>query len=408
MATDAERIATNQREPVPPVGKLAPEPSSDAAGLYVHIPFCETKCGYCDFFSVAMKDRKTRPLVDAVVQELHARVPDAGLPLTTIFCGGGTPTLLPLDELDIVLRAIGDVTRGAAIEEFTVEANPATVEDEKAELLSARGVTRVSMGAQSFFPNELTALERLHSPGDIAPSVQALRRAGIEQINLDLIFGIPGQTVETWRQSLQRAIELEPDHLACYGLTYEPATKLTAMMHAGRVTPCDEGIEADMFECTIDTLSGAGYEQYEISNYARPGCESKHNLIYWRNQQYIGVGPSAAGAYRGRRYKNVPDVQGYVKRMDGAGGAEIETEPVTPVTRILEIILMQLRLIEGIDLARFRQMTGGDARARFEPALSRFVQEGLMSTSATTLALTRKGMMVANTIMAELAACADA
>lgn len=407
MTIDPQRIAKNQRgaSPSASVGGLAPGSSSEPAGLYVHIPFCETKCGYCDFFSVAMKDRKTRPLVDAVVQELRSRVPAAGLPLTTIFCGGGTPTLLPIDELDLVLRAIGEVARDAQIEEFTVEANPATVEDEKAELLKARGVTRVSMGAQSFLPNELAALERLHSPEDIAPSVAALRRAGIGQINLDLIFGIPGQTVATWNESLRRAIELEPDHLACYGLTYEPATKLTAMMHAGRVVPCDEGIEAEMFDCTIDALSSAGYEQYEISNHARPGCESKHNLLYWRNEPYVGVGPSAVGAYAGRRYKNVPDVLGYARMVEDTGCAEIESEALTTEMRILEIILMQFRLTEGINLRRFREITGRDALELFAPKLPRFVDEGWMIAGDTHIALTRRGMMVANTIMGEFAAC---
>ena len=379
-------------------------PPHTPCGLYVHVPFCETKCGYCDFYSVALNDRNPAPLVDCIGRELRQRVNGHAHAVRTVFFGGGTPTILPLSELARLLNFLNEVVEVRGLEEFTVEANPATVDDEKADLLVSAGVTRVSMGAQSFFRNELATLERLHSPEDIAPSVATLRRHGIGQINLDLIFGIPGQTIETWSRSLARAIDLAPDHIACYGLTYEPGTRLTAMRRHGRMTPCDEDIEADMFLRTMDTLEAAGYRQYEISNYAKPGCECRHNLLYWRNEPYIGAGPSAAGCVNGRRYKNVADVAGYVRLVDRDGHAEVETETIDTEMLIVELVMMQLRLNEGLSIAAFRERIGLDPRESFGDALTRLVDLGFVTVSETHIALTRSGRLVANTVVGELAA----
>ncbi|MEK7756258.1 MAG: radical SAM family heme chaperone HemW [Planctomycetota bacterium] len=384
----------------PPIASPSPTPY----GLYVHVPFCETKCGYCDFYSVALNDRNPAPLVDCLGRELRQRVNGHAHAVRTVFFGGGTPTILPLSELARLLNFLNEVVEVRGLEEFTVEANPATVDDEKAELLVSTGVSRVSMGAQSFFPDELATLERLHSPEDIAPSMATLRRHGVGQINLDLIFGIPGQTLETWSQSLARAIDLGPDHIACYGLTYEPGTRLTAMRRHGRMTPCDEDIEADMFLRTFDTLESAGYRQYEISNYAKPGCECRHNLLYWRNEPYIGVGPSAAGCLNGRRYKNVPDVAGYVRLIERDGHAEVESENIDTEMLITEMVMMQLRLNEGLSIAAFRERIGVDPRDSFGDALTRLVDLGLVAVSETHIALTRSGRLVANTVVADLAA----
>ena len=384
-------------------------------GLYLHIPFCETKCGYCDFFSVALKGRNPGPLVERLLNELRGRTKGIDC-IATVFMGGGTPTLLPLDLLERVLKEIGKIVCVAELEEYTVEANPATVDDAKARLLVESGVTRVSMGAQSFHVSELATLERLHSPDDIAPSMATLRRNGVTQVNLDLIFGIPGQTMLSWRQSLQRAIDLAPDHIACYGLTYEPATRLTALRNTSRLTPCDEDLEAEMFLATMDILAAAGYEQYEISNYARPGCKSRHNLIYWRNEPYIGVGPSAAGCLprnwhlpqgASRRYKNIADIAGYVRSMDAHDHAEAESEIVEGTTLILEMILMQLRLTEGLFVADFEVRTGHDLHQVFGDVLLRFADAGLVTINENAISLTRQGFLQANYVLAELAAATN-
>lgn len=378
-----------------------------SCGLYVHVPFCETKCGYCDFFSVAVKGRDTAPLVDRIKRELRLRLSDRPVPVRTIFCGGGTPTILPVDQLAGLLNAIADVVAVDEVTEYTVEANPATVDAEKAELLVSQGVTRVSMGAQSFFPEELATLERIHSPDDIAPSVETLRRAGVLQINLDLIFGIPGQTLDTWSQSLSRAIELELDHIACYGLMYEPGTVLTAMRRAGRIKPCDENLEADMYERMVSTLTAAGYEQYETSNFAKPGGRSEHNLIYWRNQPYIGVGPSAVGCLDDRRYKNVADVAGYIRTMDERGHAEAESETIDTEKLITEMVMMQLRLVEGLSIESFRRRTGLDPVALFGSTLADLHRREVLTVSDTHIALTHDGRLVSDAVMRELVSSVD-
>ncbi|MCO6436435.1 MAG: radical SAM family heme chaperone HemW [Phycisphaerae bacterium] len=378
-------------------------------GLYVHLPFCETKCGYCDFFSVPLKGRATRPLVQRVARELQRRLSPAPHPIRTVFVGGGTPTILPADELAWLLDEVRAKIESHLIEEFTVEANPATVDDAKAAVLVQCGVTRVSMGAQSFIPEELTTLERLHSPDDIAPSVQTLRRRGVTQINLDLIFGIPGQTCETWKHSLESALELEPDHIACYGLTYEPGTRLTALRNAGRVEPCDEIIESGMFQQTVDILAAAGFEHYETSNFARPGCRCEHNLIYWRNGPYVGVGPSAAGCYAGRRYKNIADVSGYIRAIDEAGHAEADGERINHTMLMMEMVMMQLRLTEGLSLDDFRRRTGLDPRQLFAPVLENMTRQGWLTDSDSCIALTPAGRLVADVVIRDLAAlCEDA
>ncbi len=374
-----------------------------ACGLYVHIPFCESKCGYCDFFSVAVKGRDTAPLMAPIARELGMRLGGNGHKVRTVFCGGGTPAILPLDQLANLLESIRRTVPIPEVTEFTIEANPATIDDAKARLLVSGGVTRVSMGAQSFLTEELTTLERLHAPHDIAPSVATLRRNDVQQVNLDLMFGIEGQTLDSWTQSLQQAIALEPDHIACYGLTYEPGTPLTVRLDAGRLTRLDENLEADMYLHAIEKLSEAGYAQYEISNFARPGGQCQHNLIYWRNGPYVGVGPSATGCVNGRRYRNVADVDGYIRMMDAQGCAEAESEIVDAGMLMTEMIMMQLRLNEGLLIAEFRERTGVDPLVRFAAVLERLVDLDLVAVSATHVALTPKGRLVADAVITELA-----
>jgi len=387
---------------------IAPEVVNHC-GLYAHVPFCETKCGYCDFYSVPTHNRRTAPLVAALQRELTHRLSQPPYPVRTVFCGGGTPTILPTDELRSLLSCIGGLVPLGTLAEFTVEANPATVDEEKANVLSEAGVTRVSMGAQSFFTEELATLERLHTPDDIAPSVATLRRAGIAQINVDLIFGIPGQTVQTWRESLTRAIALDPDHIACYGLTYEPGTRLTAMRDHGRMTPCGESLEVDLYETTTEQLAKAGLAQYETSNFAKPGCESQHNLIYWRNEPYVGVGPSGTGCVHGRRYKNVADVNAYVRRIQAEGTAEASTEIITREMLMHEMLMMQLRLLEGLSVADFMKRTGANPWELFRIIIKRLATQGLIAVSDTHIALTPRGRLLSDAVITEFAlACGNA
>lgn len=374
-------------------------------GLYVHIPYCETKCGYCDFFSVPLNDRSTSPLVNRILAELHERTNSVGgAPprIRTVFVGGGTPTVLPPSCLGSLFEALGETVRSSGCEEFTVEANPATLDDHKLSILTTAGVDRISLGAQSWHGRELEALERLHAPDDIAPSVALARRHGIGRINLDLIFGISGQTFSSWAESLKKTIDLGVDHVSCYGLTYEPGTRLTAKLLSGRITPCEEGLEADMYLLAIETLAEHGYKQYEISNFARPGQRCLQNMIYWRNEPYIGVGPSAAGYVDGVRYKNVADIAAYIRMMDTDGHAMIESERVAGPALAGETMMMQLRLVDGIDVPAFIRQTRIDPHEAFRSSLAKYSSMGLVNVGPERIALSDRGRLVADAIIADL------
>lgn len=370
-------------------------------GLYLHVPFCETKCGYCDFYSVPLKDRATSPLVRALVRELDQRESSIDGPFHTIFVGGGTPTLLPPDDLKLLFERLGLVARRDHVAEFTTEANPATVNEQKINLLIESGVNRISFGAQSFHQRELDVLERLHNPDDIAPAVATAQRGGIRHVNLDLIFGIPGQTVQTWRHSLQRALDLGTDHLSCYGLTYEPHTPLTARMQQGLVAPCDNDLEADMYLLAIELLAGHGFQQYEISNFAKPGCECRHNLIYWNNQPYLGIGPSAASYVGGARFKNIPHIETYVREIEAHRPAWRESERLTGEDLAGELVMLQLRLNRGLDLADFQARTSLNPLELYAEQIAEHSAAGLLECTERHLRLTDAGRLVADRVITD-------
>lgn len=371
-------------------------------GLYVHIPYCHTKCGYCDFFSVPLSDQSTAPVVSAIIRELHQRELPAGSVISTVFVGGGTPTVLEPDDFEYLFGALREYVKPHAVIEFTTEANPATVNEHKISVLVESGVNRVSLGGQSFHRNELQVLERLHDPADIAPGVHLARAGGIAQINLDLIFGIPGQTMDSWSESLQRALSLELDHLACYGLTYEPQTPLRARLEDGQITPCDNSLEADMYLMCIELLAQHGYVQYEISNFARPGCECRHNLIYWNNGPYIGVGPSAASYLSGVRTKNTSHMGSYIERVHRGRAAFIEQESLTGLDLAAETAMLQLRLNRGIDIAQFRLHTSLDPVEVFAEALAPHVSAGRIVIDDAHIRLTSDGRLLADQIIRDL------
>lgn len=368
-------------------------------GLYVHVPFCTSKCGYCDFHSHTAPPEAFEPLVDALLTELDAALQPRDVRVETIFVGGGTPTVLPLRQLDTLLTALGDIARRDGCVEFTVEANPATVSEAKARLMKSRGVHRVSLGAQSFHPRDLAALDREHRPEDVPASIDILRRAGLTRYNLDLIFGVPGQSLDDWLASLRAAVRLEPEHLSCYGLTYEPGTRLRRRLQLGRLRQVAEEVERDMYLATLDALEGAGYRQYEISNYARPGRECRHNLRYWRNLPGIGIGPSAASYRHGRRWRNIPDTAEYVRRIASGVSPRIDEEELSPLERAGETAMLALRTREGIDRTRFREDTGHDPFRLYETTIARHAGAGLLTLGEDHVALSREGLLVADAIL---------
>lgn len=365
-------------------------------GWYLHLPFCKTKCGYCDFYSLPTIPNLIGDLVRSIRREISQR--DPRRPVETVFIGGGTPTELPDDALASILEIV--LQRTGPVREWTVEANPTSAKEAKLEVLGQHGVNRISFGAQSFHPDELKVLERLHDPGHIEESVRAARAVGMDNVNLDLIYAIPGQTIDRWRDSLRRAIDLETEHLSCYALMYEPGTSLTKLRLNGRIISCEENLEAEMFEATIEELTKAGFEHYEISNFAKPGRRCRANIIYWQNCEYVGIGPSAVSYLDGVRRKNIADVRRYVELMKSDATAIVaEQEQLPALERAGETAVQMLRLTHGIDIKMFRNQTGFDPREIFTEPIERFTEIDLITQDDQSIRLTRHGMLLANRVM---------
>ncbi len=373
--------------------------SAACRALYVHVPYCRRRCGYCDFYS-QVADESMPAMVDALLAELRMYCRRQVPQLETLYVGGGTPTVLPPTELRRLLEVIGTYRAGDAAE-FTVEANPATVTPEVAAVLVQAGVNRISIGAQSFVADELRTLERLHGPDDIAATVHLCRAHGLRHVSLDLIFGIPGQTLDSWRSSLEAAVELAPEHISCYALTYEEGTPFQKRRQTGQLNPVDPDVEADMYELTLDLLPAAGYAQYEISNFARAGAECRHNLRYWHNLPYLGVGPSAAGFVDGVRYKNVADTVLYLSAVKAGRLPQVEQERLPPDRRARETAMLMLRLSAGIGRWDFQHRFGVDPLEFFAEAISRHKANGLVEVSSDSVRLTRAGRMLADQVIAD-------
>ena len=386
-----------------PLGACLPAGRHRARGLYVHVPFCFHKCHYCDFYSFVDREGRSGDYLAQLERDVDWTLARVEGEIDTVFVGGGTPTLLTADELRAFTAQVRRFPLAAGIE-WTVEANPETIDLEKARVLVAAGVNRVSIGAQSFDPRHLKTLERWHDPANVARAAGFLREAGIANFNIDLIFGIPGQTLAEWREDLARALAIGPEHLSCYGLTYEQNTAMTKRLERGEFEPCDDALEAEMYEATVDTLAAAGFARYEVSNYARAGRECRHNLVYWRNEPWWAIGPSASGFVAGHRYKVVPRLGDWLARAagDDAGQPVVDHEAPDEARHASEALMIGLRLAEGIgaELER-RAVEIQPARAA---VIAKAIADGLLERDAAAgrLRFTRRGMLLANEVLTEL------
>lgn len=393
------------------------DPDAHEGGLYVHVPFCLRKCGYCDFYSLPMERSRSDITVYALLAELDRHLPSLPFALRTIFVGGGTPTVLPMPAFARLFERLGQLAADSDVVEFTVEANPDTFDAEKADVLRQNRVNRLSFGAQSFVPSELQTLDRTHHPENVIHSVHLARERGFEHVSLDLIFGIPGQTADTWRQSLETACALPIDHLSCYGLTFEPQTPLTLRKDQGKIVPMNDDVESQLFLLTGEVLAGQGFTRYEISNFARrtlepdtvypvlgsqnPAQTCRHNLFYWNNQPYLGLGPSAASFVGGQRRKNVSDLAEYLSKIQKDENPVESCEIRDQLGFAHDLAMLRLRLTEGIDVAAFHRRTGLEARIFFADAIATHVPGGLLEDTGTHLRLTPQGMLLANVVMAD-------
>lgn len=388
-------------------------PRATASSLYIHVPFCYHKCHYCDFYSIVDSRDRQDAFVRRLERELTALAP-AAEPLETVFVGGGTPSLL---RPDLWLRLLGHLSRTFDVSkiqsgngEFTVECNPETVTVALMEVLRAGGVNRVSMGAQSFNPAHLKTLERWHDPANVGPALHAARRAGIARTSLDLIFAIPGQTLTDWEADLQAALSWSPSHLSCYALTFEQGTAMEARRARGDISPVDEDLEADMFECTGAHLAKAGLHRYEVSNFARAGEECRHNLVYWRQQNWLAAGPSASGHLSGWRWKNSPRLDDYLDGDDDGFSPVIDVEAPDARRGLTERIMTGLRLAEGLpaeEILAGAHSVSDDAGSRLARSAAVSAGRGLLSEEAGRWRLTDRGLLVANTVIIEFISALD-
>lgn len=324
---------------------------------YVHIPFCAHHCGYCDFAVAVGQDQKTDAYLNALETELSCLL--RPFPVQTLFLGGGTPTHLDSRHLHRLLELLAAWLPLSPGHEFSVEANPDTLHADKIHILADFGVNRLSLGAQSFQPHLLGRLERSHRPEEVARAVDRIQQR-IRNYSLDLIFGVPGQTVAEWEGDLVQALKLNPVHLSTYGLTYEKGTRLWKQQREGKIQPHSEEAELAMYELAMDCLPALGFEQYEISSFARPGFRCRHNQVYWANHAYLGFGMGAARYVNGRREVNTRDLESYLRKLQNGVSPLFQSEELAPVDRARETAAVQLRRVEGIARSAYREQTGFD------------------------------------------------
>ena len=369
-------------------------------GAYVHVPFCFHKCHYCDFYSIVGDSEGQTAFVNRLVGEIEFVGTHMNSPLSTIFIGGGTPTLLEGPLLTKMLECIASNLPMSNDVEWTVEANPETVTSDTAARLAGAGVNRISIGSQSFNEDCLTALERWQEPSSVQRSVEHLRTGGIENINIDLIFAIPNQTLEIVHDDLLKAIALEPKHISSYSLTYEPNTPLAIKERRGDIRKAEEDLEARMYEETISVLATHGFEQYEISNYAKPGKTCKHNLLYWNNGFWWPFGPGAAGHVSGRRWRNVPRLSQYIR---GKGLSSVEdVELLSPSGQAGEALMMGLRLLNGMVRERIEELLDVEAGSWRAGVIAKQIENGMLRWRNDHLCLTSRGLMFGDTVVGAL------
>ncbi|MGE5603844.1 MAG: radical SAM family heme chaperone HemW [Nitrososphaerales archaeon] len=370
--------------------------------LYLHIPFCAVRCHYCDFNTYAHLDALFEPYASALGEEVRRAGERQAFRVPTVFLGGGTPTVLPPRLLEQILRATKDAFRLDPDAEITSEANPGTTDAELFAAMRSMGVNRLSMGVQSFDDAELSWLGRMHSAAEAETAYDAARRAGFDNINLDFMFGLPGQSLETWSRTLDRALALAPDHISLYSLTVEHGTPLHDAVRRGVQAPPDEDKAADFYLLASDRLAAAGYEQYEISNWSRPGLACRHNLVYWHHEPYLGFGPGAHSFDGRRRWWNVRPVPQYIQRMNAGSSPERDGESIDERLAMGEFMMLGLRLVaEGVADARFLSRFGVSLYTAFDEEIEGLVRRGLLERLPDRVRLTPTGQLLGNQVFAE-------
>lgn len=399
-------------------------------GLYVHVPFCLQKCAYCAFYSLPLglgaRSRSLEAAAQGILEEtcgdalledyfggladeISMRQKDALWGVSSLFIGGGTPTALSPEWLEWLLKLLvsGFSESAGTFEglESTSEANPGTITAEKLGLLRHYGINRISLGAQSFTDALLREIGRIHNSHQIEEAVRLIRSAGIDNLNLDLMFGLPGQSMEVWQDSVEKALKLEPEHLSLYALSLEEGTPLTERYQpkkavaAGLAHLPDDDEQAEMYEWAVERLVRSGYRHYEVSNFALPGKECQHNVEIWRGGDYLGLGPGAVSTFAGVRWRNLEDIAGYRRCLRDGNLPRTEVEPLSERERMSERLLLGLRLSEGVSLEGFQREFGQDLRDIYQGVLETYLQQGLLFIEENRLQLNPRYIFTANAIL---------
>jgi oxygen-independent coproporphyrinogen-3 oxidase len=382
-------------------------PAAQVPGLYVHVPFCFHKCHYCDFYSITRQTpQRMQEFVDRILAEADIWMAQNRQTFQprTIFFGGGTPSLLPIEQMSRLIEGLKQRIDFSQLREWTVEVNPATASAEYCNMLRENGVDRLSFGAQSFDRNELAMLERHHDPNDVPRSLELARNAGFSRLNVDLIYAIPGQNFESWQRSLEAAISLGLSHYSCYGLTYEPNTPMAVKKRLGHFKAAEDELELKMMHHTRQRLAEMNCPAYEISNYAAAGEECQHNLLYWDGGNYLGLGPSAASHVEGHRFKNRPHLGEWETAIDRGELPASDVEILSPRQRAGERVMLRLRLTGGLNFADFSARSGLDARSVYADQIDRLHALGLLEVDDQAFRLSAAGLNVADAVAGEFLA----
>jgi oxygen-independent coproporphyrinogen-3 oxidase len=366
-------------------------------GLYVHIPFCARRCHYCDFNTYEGMEGLAPDYVEALRRDLGLSVPGPA-PLRSVFFGGGTPSLLSSQQIRVLIQAAGNSAGLSPGAEISLEANPGTADLEKFSGFREAGVNRLSFGFQAKQARHLERLGRIHDAAQSAQAWRLARQAGFDNMSLDLMFGLPEQTFEEWKESLEWALSFEPEHLSFYGLTIEPGTRFHYLREQGVLPLPDEDLQADMYAWGIERLARAGLGQYEISNFAKAGRESLHNRLYWQNRETLGIGAGAWSYVGGERFCREKNPPKYIDALSQARLPIVENERLQGIQARGEALYLGLRMLEGIDLEDWKTQTGLDLMAEFEAPARKMLQSGLLEMSGKRIRLSPKGLPLANRV----------
>lgn len=372
-----------------------------AKAVYIHIPFCTHICHYCDFNKVFLKGQPVDRYIDALILEIEKYIEQFVEPIETIFLGGGTPTALTTKQLDHLLTAVQKLLPIHKEVEFTIEANPGDLPIEKLSALKELGVNRLSLGLQTFNNQLLERIGRSHRVKDVYETVEAAKRIGFDNISIDLMYGLPGQKIKDVEDSLKETFSLDIQHCSAYSLIVEPKTVFYNLLQKGKLPLPGEDVEGEMYELIMAEMEAHGLHQYEISNYAKPGYESRHNLVYWNNEEYFGFGAGAHGYLNGVRQANIYPINKYIQTVEGGDFPVRSKTTLTEKERMEEEMFLGLRKTAGVSIDRFREKFGRNLLDIYGEQIERLVNRKLITITENSIRLTKAGKMVGNEVFME-------